>query len=134
MKGQLKAVIVRWLLVPWECLREPKVQHAMLASAYLAVVIGGVGAVSDGHWPAGVLLILGGALPLFSLHGGHWGLERSGLLFLIGGFIAYAAGIVPGQAETVGELVTRSAIIGSIVAAMCARWWHIRGLDMDPDR
>jgi len=137
-KGQLQAMIVRWLLIPWERLRELKVVHACFAAAYTAVMVAGVGlwiwAPWMGGWSAG-LLVLGGGLPLASLHGGHWGLERAGLIFLWSGLLVYAAS-VPGSHDTItlGETVARAALVGAFAAVLGARWFHIRELDLDPDR
>ena len=138
MKGRLKAVILRLLLTPWERLREPKVQHAAIATAYLLAVVAGVALWQWspwlGQWAAG-LIVAGGLLPLVSLHGGHWGLERAGLTFLAGGLLVYAVSLPQSHpAISVGEIVARAAITGAFVALLCARWYHIRDLDLDPDR
>lgn len=138
MKGQIKAVIVRLLMLPWERLREPKVISATIATAYSLATVSGFALLQWSPWLgewAAWLLIVGGVLPLISLHGGHWGLERAGLTFLVGGFIVYAVSLPQSHpAISVGEIVARAAITGALVALLCARWFHIRDLDMDPDR
>ena len=137
MEGTAKDVLARWivrlLLVPWERLREPKVMHALISTAYLSAAVAGTAVICDGAWWTGGLLLFGGLLPLGSMHGGHWGLERAGLILLMGGFVGWLAGL-PEQSATVGELAARAALTFGVVALMAARWYRIRGLDMDPDR
>lgn len=130
------------LAQPWLRLREPKVINALLATAYVLVSVAGASlllnppAALAGHFLTcwvGWLLLAGGMLPLLSLHGGYWWIEKSGLMFLIGGLLAYIAAVWTLPVD-LGEKAVRSILAWALVTFLIARWVHIRELDLDPDK
>lgn len=133
------------LALPWTLLKEPRFISAMWATVYSIFAVNGI--IFIGYTPpdllykvgqpltflTGGLLITGGILATFSLHGGQWYVERAGIIFCTVGMVGYAASTWFFD-DSLSEQLMRTLFSISIVCAAAARFYKIRGLTLDPSK
>lgn len=133
----------RRLPPPWALPREPVVVHALWATVY--VILGVVGFILVDFVPidivtrqgipvafvAGILLMTGSLLGLYSLNGGRWYVERGAALLLVAGMIFNAATITLFDAD-VSEKAIRIGYSLVIILVLTIRLYQIRELTLNP--
>lgn len=132
-------------IYPWSFLKEPRVLSAIMAILYLSIVVliglptllvlPGTG-LAD-HFDlslavlAGIPLVAGGIIAAISLWGRAWFLERGGIVLIIGGLIVRAV-IVVALPDTDAVTAIGVGEVWALSLALAARFFIIRGLDLDP--